>query len=114
MSVSRGATSFATLLRQSKFISMGDFRNSTVVGTIFHTTDDDLYVDYGMKFHAVLKKPREDARLFVRGATVRMRLIDYELSDRFIGSDRETSLLESDALLLGLESTPVGKRKKQE
>lgn len=114
MSISKGASSFATLLRQSKFIALGDFRNSTVVGTVFHTTDNDLYVDFGMKFHAVVKKPREESRLFVRGATVQLKLLDYELSDRFVGSDHETSLLESDAILLGLESTPVGKRGKQE
>ena len=113
MSVSSGAKSFATLLRQSKFIALGDIRNSTVVGKVFHTTDDYIYVDYGLKFHAVVKKPREDARLYVRGATVKLKLIDYEISDRFIGTDKETSLLESDAILLGLESTPVGRRGKQ-
>lgn len=112
MSASVTAKSFATLLRKSKFISLGDFRNSTIVGTIFHTTDNDLYVDYGMKFHAVVRKPREEARLYVRGAKVKLKLIDYELSDRFIGSEQETSLLESDAILLGLESTPVGMRNK--
>uniref|UniRef100_A0A6G1SQ05 28S ribosomal protein S28, mitochondrial n=1 Tax=Aceria tosichella TaxID=561515 RepID=A0A6G1SQ05_9ACAR len=113
MAASNGAKSFATLLRNSKFITQGDFRNSTVLGQVFHTTNDDLYVDVGMKFHAVVKKPREDARLYVRGSTVRLRLIDYEIADRFIGSSKMTSLLEADAVLLGLESTPVGSRKRK-
>lgn len=111
MAASNGAKSFATLLRNSKFIAQGDFRNVTVLGQVFHTTNDDLYVDFGMKFHAVVRKPREDARLYVRGSTVRLRLIDYELCDRFIGSDKMTSLLEADAVLLGLEATPVGSKR---
>lgn len=103
---------FATLLRKSRFITQGDFRNSTVIGHVFHTTKDELYVDFGMKFHAVVRKPREEGRLFVRGSTVRLKLIDHELADRFIGSEKMTSLLEADAVLLGLESTPVGSKKK--
>lgn len=103
---------FASLFRQSKFITQGDFRNSIITGKVFHLTNDDLYVDVGMKFHAVVKKPREDYRLYVRGSTVKLKLIDYEITDRFIGSDKETSLLEADAVLIGLESTPVGSKKK--
>lgn len=105
--------SFATLLRQSKFITQGDFRNSIMIGKVFHTTNNDLYVDVGMKFHAVVKKPSEDNRLYVRGSTVKLRMIDYEITDRFIGSDKDMSLLEADAVLLGLESTPVGSRRKK-
>lgn len=82
-------------------------------GKVFHLTNDDLYVDVGLKFHAVVKKPRDDSRLYVRGSVVTLKLLDYELTDRFIGSDSMTSLLETDAILLGLESTPVGSKKKQ-
>lgn len=107
------AKSFATLLRQSKFITQGDFRNSTVIGKVFHSTQDDLYVDVGMKFYAVVKKPRQDSALYVRNSMVRLRLLDYEITDKFIGSDKVTSLLEMDAVLLGLESTPVRINPKQ-
>lgn len=103
--------SFAALIRQSKFITLGDFRNATVIGKVFHTTNDDLYVDVGMKFHAVVKKPQEDRRLYVRGSTVKLKLLDYEITDKFIGSDKVTSLLEMDAILLGLDSTPIGSKK---
>lgn len=102
--------SFAKLLRNSKFITQGDFRNATVIGKVFHVTNDDLYVDVGMKFHAVVRKPRQDDRLYVRNSLVRLRLVDYEITDRFIGSDTDTSLLETEAVLLGLESTPVGSK----
>jgi small subunit ribosomal protein S28 len=113
MTATNCAKSFATLLRNSKFITQGDFRNSTVLGQVFHVVNDDLYVDFGMKFHAVVKKPREDAKLYVRGSTVRLKLIDYEIADRFIGSSKMTSLLEADAVLLGLESTPVGSKRQK-
>lgn len=102
--------SFAKLLRQTKFITQGDFRNAVVIGRVFHVTDEDLYVDVGMKFHAVVRKPRQDDRLYVRNSLVKLRLIDYEITDRFIGTDADTSLLETDAVLLGLESTPVGSK----
>lgn len=110
MANSTAPKTFATLLRQSKFITSGDFRNSNIVGKVFHTTQNDLYVDVGMKFHAVVKKPQENSKLYVRGSMVKLRLIDYEITDRFIGTDKETSLLEADAVLLGLDSTPIGSK----
>jgi len=113
MALASGTKSFATLFRNSSFITQGDFRNATVLGKVFHLVNDDLYVDVGLKFHAVVKRPREDSKLHVRGSTVRLRLIDYEITDRFIGSEKTTSLLEADAILLGLESTPVGSNKEK-
>lgn len=101
--------SFATLLRNSKFITQGDFRGATVHGRVFHITDNEMYVDVGLKFHAVVKRPR-DNRMYVRGSTVKLKLLDYEITDRFIGSNVDTSLLEADAKLLGLETSPVGSK----
>lgn len=106
------AKSFATLLRKSNFIAQGDFRNAIVFGKVFHLTNDDLYVDVGMKFHAVVKKPQQDSKLYVRGATVKLKLLDYEITDRYIGAESDVTLLESDAVLLGLESTPIGSKKR--
>jgi small subunit ribosomal protein S28 len=51
--------------------------------------------------------------LYVRGSTVRLKLLDYEIADRFIGSSKMSSLLEADAVLLGLESTPIGSKKRK-
>lgn len=109
MTLSSGARNFASMLRNSKFITQGDFRGATVIGKVFHITNQELYVDMGLKFHAVVKKPQKDSNLYVRGSTVRLELLDYEITDRFIGSEKDTSLLEADAILLGLESTPIGR-----
>lgn len=81
-----------------------------MIGKVFHTTNEDLYVDIGLKFHAVVKKPQKDNNLYVRNSTVRLKLLDYEITDRFIGSEEDVSLLEADAVLLGLESTPIGRQ----
>lgn len=109
MTINSGVRSFASMLRNSKFITQGDFRGAIVTGKVFHITNQELYVDMGLKFHAVVKKPQKDSNLYVRGSAVRLELIDYEITDRFVGSERDTSLLEADAVLLGLESTPIGR-----
>lgn len=101
--------SFASLLRASKFVALGDFRNKVIQGTVCQVFKDDLYVDLGLKFNAVVKRPRENGKLYVRGSVVRVKLLDYEITDRFIGADRDLSLFEADAILLGLDSTPIGK-----
>lgn len=113
MSLSNGTRSFATLLRNSKFISIGDLRNAIVIGKVFHVTNEDLYVDVGMKFHAVIKRPQTDSRLYVRGSQVKLKLLDYELTDKFIGDDHFVTINEADAILLNLESSPVGTKQKK-
>lgn len=106
MSVTQASKSFASLLRNSNIVKLGDYRNKEVIGTIFHTHQNDLYVDLGLKFHAVVRRPQRGAQLYCRGATVRLKLIDYELTDRFIGKDHDTTMLEADAILLGLDKSP--------
>ncbi|KAI6173783.1 Phosphoglycerate kinase [Aphelenchoides besseyi] len=93
---------FADLFRQSKFVKLGDFDNRLVVGKIIHRVNRDLYVDFGSKFNAVCKTPSKQSERYVIGAEVVLRVFDTELSERFLGSRRDLTLLEADADIVGL------------
>ncbi|CAH1408100.1 unnamed protein product [Nezara viridula] len=98
---------FATLLRNSKFIDLGDPEGRIVTGTVFHVVDDDLYVDFGWKFHCVCKRPLKNGSDYVLGSKVRLRVKDLELSTKFLGSEKDLTILEADAQLLGLVYSPA-------
>ena len=46
-------------------------------------------------------------RSYVRGAKVKLRLHSLELSERFMGTESDVTLLEADASLMGLIWSPV-------
>ncbi|CAD5234515.1 unnamed protein product [Bursaphelenchus xylophilus] len=99
-------TNFAKIFKNSKFVQLGDFDGRLVVGKIVHRVGNDLYIDFGSKFNTVCKSPA-DKEGYLVGASVLLRLHDPELSERFLGSRYDLTLLEADATLLGL----YGKRR---
>ncbi|EJD74694.1 hypothetical protein LOAG_18026 [Loa loa] len=93
---------FAELFQHSKFVQLGDFEGRIVIGEIIRRIGDDLYIDMGLKFDAVCKAPVMKNESYKIGAKVLLRLHDPELSELFLGSTKELTLLEADATLLGL------------
>jgi hypothetical protein len=49
--------SFAKMFKESKFVALGDLENKYLIGKIVEVLGDDLYIDYGGKFHCVCKRP---------------------------------------------------------
>ncbi|KAM7540687.1 hypothetical protein Aperf_G00000027309 [Anoplocephala perfoliata] len=94
------AKSFATLLRESTFVQLGNFNQREVVGVVIENVNDsDLYIDFGGKFLAVVSQPENS--FYPRGSLVRIRLRDPEMANRFMVNIRAISLLEADATLIG-------------
>ena len=96
-------TSFATLLRNSTFVQMGNPAGKVVIGKIYHIVEDDLYVDFGGKFHFVCTRPRgPSGRAYQRGVEVKLRIKKLESTQKFLGYEKEMSLLEAECVLLGI------------
>ncbi|XP_050410454.1 28S ribosomal protein S28, mitochondrial [Patella vulgata] len=94
--------SFAAMLRKSKLMQIGDPNGKVVIGKITKVVGDDLYVDFGGKFHCVCSRPKMEPELYHPGAKVRLLLKDLEMTSKFLGSEKHVTILEADAILVGL------------
>ncbi|XP_005103314.3 28S ribosomal protein S28, mitochondrial [Aplysia californica] len=97
--------SFASMLRKSKLVSLGEYKDRLVEGKIIEVMEDDLYIDYGGKFHCVCPRPKWNGEKYKRGTKVLLSLQCLEMSSAFLGSDIHVTLLEGDATLLGLRTS---------
>ncbi|EFN76514.1 28S ribosomal protein S28, mitochondrial [Harpegnathos saltator] len=98
---------FASLIRHSKFVDLGDPEGKLVIGKIYHVVDNDLYIDFGWKFPCVCRRPVKNGQYYVRDSKVRLRIKDLELSSKFLGATTDITLLEANCTLIGLISSPL-------
>ena len=93
-------TTFAEIFKRSKFAATLDPVNEKVEGEVLAVVDDKMFVDFGCKFHAVVPVPKSRAKSYGKGTRVKLRILDLEMTDHFIGDHKDTSLLEAKAQLL--------------
>lgn len=98
---SKGET-FETLFENSQFVRIMNPVGKRVKGEIIAVVGDNLYVDFGCKFHAVVKIPEDgEKELYRKGGMVVVVVKSLELTDHFLGASKHISLLEAEAELIG-------------
>ncbi|XP_064597601.1 small ribosomal subunit protein bS1m-like [Liolophura sinensis] len=94
--------SFASLIRNCKLTQIGNPDGRIVLGTVIDVVEDDLYVDFGGKFHCVCARPKHRASEYTYGTRVKLKLKDLEMTSAFLGSDKHVTLLEADGSIIGI------------
>ena len=98
---------FERLLFDSPLLQLDSFKGKQFVGRITDVVGEDLYVDYGGKFHLVVTQSKErkrwsqPAHVYESGQLVRVQVNDYEIIGRFMGDDKFITINESDGVLVG-------------
>lgn len=93
---------FETLFENSQFVRIMNPVGKRVKGEVIAVVGDNLYVDFGCKFHAVVKRPEGEKKLYSKDTSVVLLVKSLELTDHFLGDSKHTSLLEAEAELIGL------------
>lgn len=86
---------FGEIFRNSKFVQTASPVGKKVRGEIIAVVNDNVYVDFGCKFHAVVAVPQ--AKPEFKGRKVEVLVHDLEITDHFLGDSKDTSLLEAEA-----------------
>ena len=68
-------------------------------GEIVAVVGQNMYVDFGYKFHAVVPLPQSRVAEYCKGKRVIVTINDLEMTDHFLGDSKHISLLEADATL---------------
>jgi len=102
MAKMEGHESFTKLLKKSPLVQMGDPQGKIIEGRIVHVVNDDLYIDFGLKFNCVCPRPNKNGQAYTLGKKVRLIVHDLELSTRFLGAKTDLTILEADCTLIGL------------
>lgn len=88
---------FLEVLRESNWMKMGDPRKKTFRGIVINRIGNQVYVDYGYKFHGVFKVPETmEPEQFGTGTKLLVLVKELELTQHFLGEDSLFSLLESE------------------